>query len=196
MKNVTLIVFEGVTSKWEDTGRVFDYCRRLFDFGAEHYITRDFSKKECMAFEMYGFLPLVETSHALICTWDGFIVHPHLWREQWLEYDFIGAPWPASWGVDHQVGNTGFTLQSRKFLQALHDHRHLYDQDNDISDAWMCRTMHERFTSLGLRYAPVAEAGTFSWEHYIEGGFAGPDKSFGFHGWVAGKNKDHYYSIL
>ena len=25
---------------------------------------------------------------------DGFIVHPEMWRDEFLKYDYIGAPWP------------------------------------------------------------------------------------------------------
>jgi hypothetical protein len=196
MKDVTLIVFEGVRAKWNETRRVFDYCRRLFDFGAEHYITKDFTKQEAMIFENGGPLPYVETSHALICTWDGFITNPHLWRDEWLQYDMIGAPWPAGWGFAHRVGNTGFTLQSRRFLQAATERKKDYDPQWEPSDVWLCRTLHDSFVGAGIRYAPVEVAAAFSWEHRIEEGLADRDKSFGFHGWVDGKQQEDYYALL
>lgn len=196
MNNVTLIVFEGVLDRWDSTRRVFDHCRSLFDFAAAHYVTKDFNKHEAMAFEIGGVLPFVQTSHALICTWDGFISNPHLWRDSWLQYDYIGAPWPASWDVGHRVGNAGFTLQSRRFLEQMRAHSSEYDPAKEPTDVWMCRTNHQRFCQTGLRYAPVEEAAAFSFEHPTEEGIAGKDTSFGFHGWVSGKTQSDYYARL
>ena len=65
---------------------------------------------------------------------DGHIVNPSLWDEEFLKYDYIGLPWPFedSW-IEKQlkeqrpiirkvypknrVGNGGFSLRSRKFLE-------------------------------------------------------------------------------
>lgn len=196
MNNVTLIVFEGVRERWDSTHRVFDYCRSLFDFAAAHYVTKDFTRDEALAFEAGGFLPFVKTSHALICTWDGFIVNPHLWRDSWLEYDMIGAPWPAAWNTGHRVGNTGFTLQSRRFLQIAKDHAQDYNPHKEPADVWLCRTMRPKFEANGIRYAPVEEACAFSFEHPTEEGIAGAETSFGFHGWVSGKTQSDYYARL
>jgi len=59
------------------------------------------------------------TSHALIIQWDGFITHPDLWQDRFLEFDYIGAPWPTNEGL--LVGNGGFSLRSKKLLIALED---------------------------------------------------------------------------
>lgn len=194
MNNVTLIVFEGVRDRWESTRRVFDYCRRLFEFGAAHYIAKDFTRNEALAFEAGGYLPFVETSHALICTWDGFIVNPHLWRDEWMQYDMIGAPWPENW-TKHRVGNTGFTLQSRKFLETAHSHRDTYPS-GAAGDVWLCQTMHDQFVAQGIQYAPVEEAARFSFEHPALAGGWDQSLSFGFHGWVSGKSQQGYYALL
>ena len=194
MKGVTLLVVEGVKSRWDQTQRVFDHCRRLFDFGAEHYLALDISREECLAMEAGGFLPYVETPHVLICTWDGFIVNPELWRHDWLEYDMIGAPWPEHW-TKHRVGNTGFTLQSRKFLQTAQAHRASYPSGQP-GDVWLCQTMHDQFVAEGIKYAPVEEAAPFSFEHPALGSGWDQSLSFGFHGWVSGKSQQSYYARL
>src|SRR3954469_4298652 len=36
----------------------------------------------------------VFTSHALLIHADGYVIIPHLWRDEWLDLDYIGAPWP------------------------------------------------------------------------------------------------------
>jgi len=36
----------------------------------------------------------IETEFAILIHDDGFIVNPEMWRDEFLEYDYIGAPWP------------------------------------------------------------------------------------------------------
>lgn len=36
----------------------------------------------------------IRTDFALIVHADGFVVHPEMWRDEFLDYDYIGAPWP------------------------------------------------------------------------------------------------------
>jgi hypothetical protein len=65
----------------------------------------------------------------------------------------------------------------------------------EAGDVFLCRTMEQGFRDNGIKYAPVDVAAAFSWEHFIEENTAGPDRSFGFHGWVAGKTREQYYTF-
>ena len=38
----------------------------------------------------------IDTSHCLLVQPDGFVLFPEKWQNSWLDYDYIGAPWPAS----------------------------------------------------------------------------------------------------
>ena len=192
-KDVTLIVFEGLKSRHEQSGKLFKHLCGLGGFGDAVYIAEDCTYQQAMHWELGRFADYFDTSHALICTHDGFISNPHLWQDSWLEYDMIGAPWPAFWNVGHRVGNTGFTLQSQKFLQMAAKAEALWK--GEAGDVFLCRTMEQGFRDNGIKYAPVSVAAAFSWEHYIEENTAGPDRSFGFHGWVAGKTRDQYYTF-
>ena len=192
-KDVTLIVFEGLKSRHEQSGKLFKHLCGLGGFGDAVYIAEDCTYQQAMHWELGRFADYIDTSHALICTHDGFISNPHLWDDSWLEYDMIGAPWPAFWNVGHRVGNTGFTLQSQKFLQMAAKAEALWK--GEAGDVFLCRTMEQGFRDNGIKYAPVSVASAFSWEHYIEENTAGPDRSFGFHGWVAGKTREQYYTF-
>lgn len=192
-KDVTLIVFEGLKSRHEQSGKLFHHLCGLGGFGDAVYIAEDCTYQQAMHWELGRFADYFDTSHALICTHDGFISNPHLWDDSWLEYDMIGAPWPAFWNVGHRVGNTGFTLQSQKFLQMAAKAEALWK--GEAGDVFLCRTMEQGFRDNGIKYAPVDVAAAFSWEHYIEENTAGPDRSFGFHGWVAGKSANQYYTF-
>jgi hypothetical protein len=192
-KDVTLIVFEGLRSRHEQSGKLFKHLCGLGGFGDAVYIAEDCTYQQAMHWELGRFADYFDTSHALICTHDGFISNPHLWQDSWLEYDMVGAPWPAFWNVGHRVGNTGFTLQSQKFLQMASKAEALWK--GEAGDVFLCRTMEQGFRDNGIKYAPVDVAAAFSWEHYIEENTAGPDRSFGFHGWVAGKSAEQYYTF-
>jgi len=192
-KDVTLIVFEGLKSRHEQSGKLFKHLCGLGGFGDAVYIAEDCTYQQAMHWELGRFADYFDTSHALICTHDGFISNPHLWDDSWLEYDMLGAPWPAFWNVGHRVGNTGFTLQSQKFLQMAAKAEALWK--GEAGDVFLCRTMEQGFRDNGIKYAPVNVAAAFSWEHFIEENTAGPDRSFGFHGWVAGKTREQYYTF-
>ena len=192
-KDVTLIVFEGVKARHEQSENLFNHLCGLGGFGDAVYIAEDLTYQQAMHWELGRFLDYCSTSHALICTWDGFIANPHLWQDSWLEYDMIGAPWPASWKTGHRVGNTGFTLQSQKFLRIAKNAEPFWK--GEAGDVFLCRTMEKAFQANEIKYAPVDVAAAFSWEHFIEENTAGPDRSFGFHGWVAGKTQQQYYTF-
>ncbi|AWW43986.1 hypothetical protein G6680_04610 [Polynucleobacter paneuropaeus] len=73
--------------------------------------------KDYSFFLLHGIEPYVQTSHALVIQWDSFITHPDLWREEFLEYDYIGPVWPHH--PQTPVGNGGFSLRSKRLLQAI-----------------------------------------------------------------------------
>lgn len=69
----------------------------------------------------------VDTDYCLIIHDDGFIVNPHLWTDDFLKYDYIGAPWylginrGLTWLQDRHnlVGNGGFCIRSKKLMNEL-----------------------------------------------------------------------------
>ena len=111
----TKINYENFTSikidRFENIHGYSDFCLRLIDY--------------------------VESDHLLLVQDDGHIINPSLWDENFLNYDYIGAPWPTSnnWLKrfkkydndvykvlksnikQNRVGNGGFSLRSSKFLE-------------------------------------------------------------------------------
>ena len=57
----------------------------------------------------------IETEYCILVQSDGFIINTDYWTDKFLDYDYIGAPWPHH---DHAIGNGGFCLRSQKFLKA------------------------------------------------------------------------------
>jgi hypothetical protein len=117
--------------------------------------------------------PLVNTSHVLVVQWDGFVIDAGRWRPEFLQYDYIGAPWPHVAGR-HRVGNGGFSLRSRRLLQAIPPLPADFDEPED---AFIGRTLRPALEAQGLRFAPEPLARAFAVEN---GSLA--KRPFGFHG--------------
>jgi hypothetical protein len=118
----------------------------------------------------------VEASHCLIIHRDGYIVHPKLWRDDFLCYDYVGAPWPHRKGT---VGNGGFSLRSKRFMQWLADYP--VKDFKTPEDHWICITIREAAENAGFRFPGTRLAHRFSVE--ASGDLA---KAFGFHQVVKG----------
>ncbi len=124
-------------------------------------------------FIMRELAAVVATSHALLVQWDGFILDSTLWRDEFLAWDYLGAPWGYGDGMD--VGNGGFSLRSRKLLAACTDPALT---EFEPEDERICRTYRPYLEARhGIRFAPLAIARDFSVEH-VES----PRPTFGFHG--------------
>ena len=116
----------------------------------------------------------IHTSHVLIVQWDGFITHPQLWRPDFLSVDYIGPPWYHG-GHPGMVGNGGFSLRSRRLLDALAS---LHDLDTrQPEDMVICvERRAELEQKHAIRFATLEMAQDFGCEY----GDYRP--SFGFHG--------------
>lgn len=114
----------------------------------------------------------INTKFALVCQGDGYILRPHLWTNEFLKYDYIGAPWPPKThytkeGVEVRVGNGGFSLRSKKLLRAFVD-LNLPFTDNGTGyfneDGQICVYHRKALEDYGIRFAPVELAARFSTE--------------------------------
>ena len=115
----------------------------------------------------------IKTSHALCIQWDGFVLHGAAWEPGFLEFDYIGAPWPH-FSDGHNVGNGGFSLRSRKLLEACAS---LPLDGKNLEDVVISRLCRDRLQADGIRFAPEAVAKRFSFERMEPTG-----REFGFHG--------------
>lgn len=112
-----------------------------------------------------------DTSHVLIIHADGWVVNPLAWTDDFLQYDYIGAPW---WYTDEMnVGNGGFSLRSKKLCTFLSkaEMTHIHPEDHHI-----CRTYRRSLEKAGFKFAPEDVARKFS----VEG--QRYNQQFGFHG--------------
>jgi hypothetical protein len=110
--------------------------------------------------------------HVLIMQWDSFILHPELWTDDFLQYDYIGAVWPHH--PDTPVGNGGFSLRSVKLLEALESPAITKRHPEDF-----CICVDNKATlenEFGIRFAPKNVAEQFAVER------SDWHPAFGFHG--------------
>jgi len=125
-------------------------------------------------FVLKSLLPYITTSHALLVQWDGYVINPAAWDPAFLECDYIGAKW--FWHDDGmRVGNGGFSLRSRRLLEALQDPRIMRIDNEDTTIGRSFRPLLER--EHGIRFATDEVADRFSFEAAYPIG-----KPFGFHG--------------
>jgi hypothetical protein len=115
----------------------------------------------------------VRTSHALCIQWDGYVIRGEAWEPGFLDYDYIGAPWPH-FADAHRVGNGGFSLRSRRLLQACAT---LPNDSGDLEDVLIARRCRPQLEAAGIRFAPEEVARRFSYERVEPTG-----AEFGFHG--------------
>jgi hypothetical protein len=106
--------------------------------------------------------PHVATSHALAIQWDSWVVDPGMWRKEFLEYDYIGAPWWYKDGMN--VGNGGFCLRSTALMRFLRKHRDRFPCTNTLDDDLLCRKYRTALQEEGFVWAPDNVALDFSFE--------------------------------
>ena len=136
-------------------------------------IPRLASRADYSRFVMGGLAGHIETGHALLVQWDGFVRDGRAWRDEFLDFDYIGAPWPH-YRDGMAVGNGGFSLRSRRLLQAT--------ATIPASDAPEDDTICRKFRPVlerdhGIRFADMDVARAFSYERRHSSGL-----EFGFHG--------------
>ena len=128
--------------------------------------TKDYSDLLLTGIDRY-----VQGSHVLIIQWDSFIIHPNLWRDEFLEYDYIGPVWPHH--PKTPVGNGGFSLRSKKLLRAIQQPGFLKKHPEDYC---ICADNKDFLERLDIRIAPVDIAEQFAVERSTW------HDAFGFHG--------------
>ncbi len=143
-----------------------------------------------VVFELYKY---IDTDYVLIVQDDGYVINPEMWRDEFFNYDYIGAPWmlpPPNDSVSFRdpfgnimrVGNGGFSFRTKKLLEMPTklnlEWRSYYGYFNE-DGFFTCHNRH-LIEKQGCIYAPIDVAKYFSHEAEI------PEiqgiTPFGFHG--------------
>lgn len=128
-------------------------------------------------FTLKGLFYAVKTDYSLSIHDDGFIINPHLWDPDFLNYDYIGAPWPDIY--THRVGNGGFCLKSKKLIELC---QQIPWHPGDHDDNLVCLRYRDFLEKNGCKFAPLEVAYKFSLESKIPECKYDLNNCFGFHG--------------
>lgn len=126
---------------------------------------------------------------------DSTIIDSSKWDNRFLNYDYIGAPWPMDIiqasdmvankldRIPNVVGNGGFSLRTRKFVEESST----LEWKHKNEDLNICVFNYHNMVDAGIKFAPPQLAAKFSVEHptlyktfYRDYLFS--YHSFGFHG--------------
>jgi hypothetical protein len=129
--------------------------------------TKDYSDLLLTGIDQY-----IVGSHVLVIQWDSFITHPNLWRDEFLEYDYIGPVWPHH--PHTPVGNGGFSLRSVKLLRAIKQPGFIKRHPEDYCICADNKDFLEK--ECGIQFAPIQVAEQFAVER------SEWHDAFGFHG--------------
>ena len=102
----------------------------------------------------------IETDYCMIFQWDGFILNPDAWDNEYLNYDYIGAPWWFHY--DKNVGNGGFCIRTKKLMEFVSK---LPTPENYTEDVFICRDNYQLLIDNGFKFAPYELAEKFSIEN-------------------------------
>jgi hypothetical protein len=128
-------------------------------------------------FMLRRLLGWVDTRHVLVVQWDGFVIDASRWESSFLDFDYLGAPWRKALH-GHAVGNGGFSLRSRRLLQALQDPA-VADRLHHPEDICIGQTLRPWLESHDIVFGSTCVARRFAFEH--EEPATG---CFGFHGMI------------
>src|SRR6185369_4095699 len=135
-------------------------------------IPRINSKEEYSKFIVKELWRYIITSHVLIIQNDGYVLDGSVWTDEFLEYDYIGAPWFYKDG--RNVGNGGFSLRSKRLMQSdVLSEPEAYHPEDEI----ICRLYRNLLELDGLKFAPEELAHQFAYECHEP-----MQPTFGFHG--------------
>lgn len=114
----------------------------------------------------------IDTGHILVIQHDGYVIDGNAWDPDFLNYDYIGAPWTYTDG--RNVGNGGFSLRSARLHKILQsDEFELYTPEDEKICRYYRQTLEKKHN---ICFAPDAVAHRFSFEMH-----APKCSTFGFH---------------
>jgi hypothetical protein len=131
-------------------------------------------------FILRNLVDYIETDYCLVTQNDGFVINPHLWRNEFLDYDYIGAPWTKHgmlvWGRTNRIGNGGFSLRSKQLMKFIQGFKRIdYSTPEDVITSLVIEKHN-------FKYPDVELACKFSLECPLEDYPFNVHESFGFHG--------------
>ena len=203
LPQVTLILLSGIGYRTEKNINALEYSQRGIEFGAVKYIQLgEITDIDAWSrASIYELPKYVHTEFCLLIHENGFVVNPESWKDEWLEYDYVGSPWPMPTddvayrdkdGKVRRVGNS-VSLRSKKLLDLANEIKLPWKKFNGFynEDGFICVNNTHIYEENGCKFAPIEVAKHFGREIDIPE-VADVDKPFIFHynKTLAGRNKE------
>jgi len=218
LPNVTLIAVSSV--KIDLTIKALEYSCRGINFGAVKFVTHEDIDHEYIEVEkvlqinsgdefskitVYDLPKYVDTDYSILVQYDGFIVNPEQWRDDFLNYDWIGPLWTIKHNYFDKNGNRvrvgcGISLRSQKLMKLASklnlpwesftnngEHKPGYWED-----VWICVKNRHIYEEHGCKFASIEMAA--KWGRELHNPPISENEGitpFVFHG-----RKDPYMSLI
>lgn len=196
-----------------ETLKAMEYSMKGIDFGAAIIITHEKPKHlpqgitykyiepltdiDCFNYKaVYDLGDYIETDFALLIQYDGFVVNPDMWQDAFLDYDYIGSPWPMPAEGDRttyrdiggnlcRVGNS-VSIRSKRLLDFPKEAKIPWTPEKGLfnEDGFICCRNRHLFEAAGMRFAPLELAIYFGHEHMVPEIEGKGIKPFVFHKWM------------
>ena len=179
LPQVTLIALTGVYYDVDGIQYAIDRSCEGVEFGAvkvigDNRITNVDTWNEMIIYDLWKY---VDTEFAFLFHGDGYVINPQLWRDDFLNYDYIGAPWPVPrWdgefqdeaGDIYRMGNS-ISIRSQAIMEAPSKHEIEWKSyhGNTHEDGFLCVHNRKLLEGLGMTFAPIEVAKHFSIEHIV-----------------------------
>ena len=196
LPDITLLVLHMHGKPYPVEG--LEKCMEVANFGEVRVLTDDMNFKhseinahripairtmdEYSLFFIKDFWKTFNTEFCLTAHPDGFIINPESWTDEFLNYDYIGAPWSPSGPRFRDnlgrpgIGNGGFSLRSKKICKFVRDNYLIINENEDMYYS-NCMNTHK---PSSIKYPSVELALQFAQETMLDKNI----KPFGFHNWT------------
>jgi predicted O-methyltransferase YrrM len=116
---------------------------------------------ECSHFMWYELPDHIKTKWAINIQWDSWIVDAGCWTDEFLNYDYVGAPW---WYNDNlNVGN-GCALRSSALMRFLQTNKERFPLSRSQEDHLIGRVYRPALEENGFKWPSEILASRFSLE--------------------------------
>ena len=192
LSNITLVALTSV--RVPQTVQALEYSCRKIKFGdvklvsdikpdhlpadiKHEYTERSSNIDEWNYNVIYNLPNNIETEFCILIHDNGFIVNPESWRDEFLEYDYIGAPWPIPQDnfsyrdINNNLIRQGnsVSLRSKKLLDVPNklnlEWRAFHGYTNE--DGFICVNYRHKYIEEGCKFADLDVAKYFSHESMI-----------------------------
>lgn len=212
LNNITLIALTSV--RIDQTVKALEYSCKGIEFGSvkiasdikpkylPSYIQHEYTEKSSNIDEwnyniIYNLPKHIDTEFALLIHDNGFVVNPESWKDEFLNYDYIGAPWPlpnddfSYRDINGNIVRQGnsVSLRSKKLLDVPINKNLEWKPFHGFTneDGFICVNYRHEYLDSSCKFADIDVAKYFSHESMI------PEivgiKPFAFHNYLGSNNQ-------